>query len=238
MVKEMKEGKRGVYAQILREFALLHKVLTVDLGVEVFLFTHQIYEKIPDAVFVRDWFSTHSPAEHGLPTLILYAMRAPSRRLEKRDELVTFLAGRYQTVINFSPCEAGTVDAIDKIKLGQIKYSDSDGFLAASPVLETNSTGPCKPIESSSFSLDRISKTAFYASPSPRLNEQAMELWGKRMGYKLHRFQLDESALKGKHIHHTRAMLCIGTSFAFVCTEIVVEQDRAAVRHSLQLASF
>jgi hypothetical protein len=57
----------------------------------------------PDAPFCNNWFSTHPGA--GGATLVLYPLLAPSRRLERRDDLVSLLRGRARTVVDLSGWE-------------------------------------------------------------------------------------------------------------------------------------
>lgn len=71
-----------------------------DRGVEVEVFTPPD-GATTDAVFPNNWFSTSSDG-----TLLLYPMRAPSRRRERRPELVETLRGRYGTVIDLTGEEA------------------------------------------------------------------------------------------------------------------------------------
>lgn len=59
----------------------------------------------PDAPFCNNWFSTHPSGPEGRPTLVLYPMLAPSRRLERRADLVSFLAARYPDRLDFSTRE-------------------------------------------------------------------------------------------------------------------------------------
>ena len=40
----------------------------------------------PDAVFPNNWFSTHTAEEGKRGTFVLYPMKAPSRRNERRAE--------------------------------------------------------------------------------------------------------------------------------------------------------
>lgn len=54
----------------------------------------------PDAVFPNNWFSTHP---HG--RLVLYPMMAPSRREERRPEIVAWLEERYPTVVDVTDYE-------------------------------------------------------------------------------------------------------------------------------------
>lgn len=56
----------------------------------------------PDALFCNNWFSTH-PARGGAPpTLVLYPMHAPNRRLERRPELVELLSEGRPRVIDLT----------------------------------------------------------------------------------------------------------------------------------------
>ncbi len=61
----------------------------VDLGVEVHLFDDPV-EQRPDSVFPNNWFSTHPDGR-----VALYPMYAPSRRAERRSDIIAALRGRY-----------------------------------------------------------------------------------------------------------------------------------------------
>ncbi|HQY97678.1 MAG TPA: arginine deiminase-related protein [Phycicoccus sp.] len=56
----------------------------------------------PDSVFPNNWFSTHADG-----TLVLYPMRAPSRRLERRPDIVETLKASYAVnrVLDLSAAE-------------------------------------------------------------------------------------------------------------------------------------
>lgn len=72
-----------------------------DHGVEVEVFTPPD-EETTDAVFPNNWFSTFPDG-----TLLLYPMRAPSRRRERRPDLVAWLEERYGPVVDLTEAEAG-----------------------------------------------------------------------------------------------------------------------------------
>lgn len=59
-------------------------------------------ETTPDAPFCNNWFSTHGGKE---PTLVLYPMMAPSRRLERRPDLVAMLKSAYPRVVDLTAHE-------------------------------------------------------------------------------------------------------------------------------------
>ena len=70
-------------------------------------------ERTPDAPFCNNWFSTHPATElprgghwHHVPaTLVLYPLRAPNRRLERRADLVAMLRTKYPRVVDLSGFE-------------------------------------------------------------------------------------------------------------------------------------
>ena len=67
-------------------------MLVEKAGIQVHLFTHESYHDTPDAVFPNNWFSTHTDLEVGQCTLVLYPMKVPNRRLERRPEFLARLS--------------------------------------------------------------------------------------------------------------------------------------------------
>lgn len=62
----------------------------------------------PDAPFCNNWFSTHPGGSLRGPmqdTLVLYPLLSPARRIERRDDLIELLRGRYRSVIDLSDHE-------------------------------------------------------------------------------------------------------------------------------------
>ena len=82
------------------EFTRLREALE-SRGVEVEWRTAHGNRQAPDAVFPNNWFSTHAGG-----TLVLYPMRAPSRRLERRAEIVEELRDRYPEVVDLTQHES------------------------------------------------------------------------------------------------------------------------------------
>lgn len=78
------------------EFDGLRRALEAA-GVEVVAFAPPANRDVPDAVFPNNWFSTHPDG-----TVVLYPMRAPSRRRERSDEIVRYLEARYPVVLDWS----------------------------------------------------------------------------------------------------------------------------------------
>lgn len=72
-----------------------------DRGVRVHLFD-DLGTDTPDSVFPNNWFSTHADG-----TVVLYPMRAESRRRERRADIVAALRAEYAVtrVLDLSPAE-------------------------------------------------------------------------------------------------------------------------------------
>ena len=87
------EGRKNLklQRQVLKEYSELHRVLTEVAKVQVHLFTHEAYHDTPDACFPNNWFSTHTDFECGECTLVLYPMKVPNRRKERRPEYLSRL---------------------------------------------------------------------------------------------------------------------------------------------------
>ncbi len=71
-------------------------------GVRVHLFEDQGERRTPDSVFPNNWFSTHAGGH-----VALYPMCMPSRRRERRADVIELLKARYrvQDVIDYSGLE-------------------------------------------------------------------------------------------------------------------------------------
>ena len=79
------------------------------IGAVVHLFTHEKWHRTPDALFPNNFFSTHAAPElRPIPTtLVLYPMKAPNRRKERRPEFLHRICAfqRYARVVDMSPYE-------------------------------------------------------------------------------------------------------------------------------------
>lgn len=79
-----------------KEFDSLVEVLT-DAGIEVRIFRQKDSLNTPDAVFPNNWFSTMPDG-----TCILYPMMAENRRLERRENIISFLDAKYGKIIDLT----------------------------------------------------------------------------------------------------------------------------------------
>ncbi len=81
------------------EFSGLQRLLS-EKGIEVLV--HKIRDSLPtpDACFPNNWISTHPGGR-----MVLYPMKAPNRRLERRPELIDQLRKDYPVVLDLSRSE-------------------------------------------------------------------------------------------------------------------------------------
>lgn len=96
------EAAQAIAAAAYREVSVAAARLEAA-GVRVHLFEDTGERDTPDAVFPNNWFSTH-PGGH----IAMYPMHAPSRRRERRSDVIELLKQQYrvQDVIDYSGLEA------------------------------------------------------------------------------------------------------------------------------------
>jgi len=99
-----KEEALDTERKALAEFSGLHRALTAA-GVNIVLHAAERHHKTPDAVFPNNWFSTHPAAETGRSTLVFYPMKTPSRRAERRQNIVEELQAVYEQEVSFEHWE-------------------------------------------------------------------------------------------------------------------------------------
>lgn len=93
------ESPQAIEIAAREEFAQLREALESH-GVEVEWRAAAANREAPDAVFPNNWFSTHAGGR-----LVLYPMKAQSRRLERRAEIVDALRERYPEVLDLTSHE-------------------------------------------------------------------------------------------------------------------------------------
>jgi len=81
-----------------------------------------------------------------------------------------------------------------------------------------------------SLIFDRQNKV-IYASKSPRMHEEVLQVLAAKLGYSTVVFS---STVDGTLVYHTNVMMCVGTHFAIVCLECIEDAaDRQSVSDSL-----
>ena len=94
------ESLQAIEIAAREEFSRLRQALE-SRGVEVVWRPAAADRESPDAVFPNNWVSTHRDGR-----LVLYPMMAPSRRSERREEIVAGLRERYPYVLDLTSHEA------------------------------------------------------------------------------------------------------------------------------------
>lgn len=94
---QMQSSLQAPVEAAMREFQeLKRKLVSADITVNVF----SPKDSSPDAVFPNNWFSTTPDNK-----LILYPMKAPNRRTERRKEIIDKLLKGYTDLIDLSSLE-------------------------------------------------------------------------------------------------------------------------------------
>jgi hypothetical protein len=151
----------------------------------------------PDAIFPNNWVSFHNDG-----SAVLYPMLAPNRRLERREEILEYVArsGGFRL--------SRTIDLTHREAEG--KFLEGTGSLV----------------------LDRMHRVA-YASPSPRTDLDVLGEFAQVMDYDLVMFGAFDAG--HRPVYHTNVVMAVGTRFAVVCGEAILDgRHRAAVFDKLQ----
>jgi len=82
-----------------------------------------------------------------------------------------------------------------------------------------------------SLVLDRVNRIA-YASISPRTDVDVLGDFAQQLDYEVVAFEAVDAG--GVPIYHTNVLMCIGTSFAAICSACIREDERAAVVGALR----
>lgn len=194
-------SRRTIQHNALLEYAKFHQMLTNDFGIRVHLAIND-RKDAPDAVYLNNWFSTHSvhpPKEkahhltHDLkPTVVFYPMKAESRRSERTPDSIRRLKQHYKDVVDFTYAESKEIPA----------------FLEGTGV----------------FVLDRANKIA-YMFESPRADPNLAKVWAERLGFELYN-PGPARDLKGELVYHTNVVMAIGSKVAICCLDVIEDPDR------------
>lgn len=77
-----------------------------------------------------------------------------------------------------------------------------------------------------SLILDRVNKIA-YACYASRTNKDLLELWAQALDYSICSF--GAAVANGDQIYHTNVMMCLGSSYAVICLDAIVDKDERAM---------
>ncbi len=155
-------------------------------GINVHVFDDFGEKETPDSVFPNNWFSTHSGGH-----IAVYPMLTPSRRRERRSDIIEMLKSEYrvQDVIDFSGLEWDNL------------FLEGTGAMV----------------------LDNINRVA-YTAKSNRSSEIILERFCSIFKYEPMAF--DTADENGNSIYHTNVMMCVGSKYALVCLDMIVDEKR------------
>jgi len=177
-----------------KEFDQAVEVLKEN-GINVHVFDDFGEKETPDSVFPNNWFSTHSGGH-----IAVYPMFSPSRRRERRSDIIEMLKSEYrvQDVIDFSGLEWDNL------------FLEGTGAMV----------------------LDNINRVA-YTAKSNRSSEIILERFCSIFKYEPMAF--DTADANGNSIYHTNVMMCVGSRYALVCLDMIVDVNRRQeVKNRLQ----
>ncbi|WP_170557771.1 citrulline utilization hydrolase CtlX [Ruegeria atlantica] len=159
-----------------------------DAGVTVHVFDDHGQQNTPDSVFPNNWFSTH-PGGH----VAIYPMFVPSRRRERRTDVIELLKQEYrvQDVIDYSGLEQDD--------------------------LALEGTG--------AMVLDHVGRIA-YTVKSNRADPVLLERFCTNFNYEPIAFEARDDA--GRDVYHTNVLMGIGTHYALICLDMIIDAERRA----------
>lgn len=157
-------------------------------GVRVHVFDDFGDQNTPDSVFPNNWFSTHAGGH-----VAIYPMFVPSRRRERRTDVIEMLKAEYrvQDVIDYSGLEGDN--------------------------LALEGTG--------AMVLDHIARIAYTVS-SHRADPVLLERFCTHFNYEPMVFEARDAA--GRDVYHTNVLMGIGTEYALICLDMIVDPSRRA----------
>jgi len=221
-------------------------------GAETYLFCHDTYENIPDAVFCHDWFSTHSALETGgEPTLVLYPMKYPNRRRERRLHIIELLLeNHYTRLIDLTSCERpgekieakiydfsewdtpATNKVLQELVTSKSVFMNSKkNEVAAYDAKYIGTEGAY--LEFGALVLDRKNKIAYVGS-GQRCSFQVAQVWKESLNYN-ELITFETTKIEGAPILETSLIFFFGSNYALLCLDmILLEEDKKRITKRLQ----
>lgn len=92
MIRAREHSAEEIRQMAMDEFDEMVRLIR-EKGVKITVIEDQISPRTPDAVFPNNWISTHEDGK-----IVLYPMHAPNRRLERRVDIIDWLASLYPVV--------------------------------------------------------------------------------------------------------------------------------------------
>ncbi|GAM26969.1 hypothetical protein SAMD00019534_101440 [Acytostelium subglobosum LB1] len=203
---------RDTRTKVLQDYSTLHRELRKN-GVNIHLFCHEPHHKTDQAVFVAEWFSTHSAAEVGKKTVVLYPMSDQSRRNERRIDILRNGFSGYDRVIDFTPMESGG-DSYEVTTISALVGNTSNELHIKSPSL---SPANAAYLDFTGLVLDRVNKVVYCAVDEKRYYSAVVTKWAKVLGYTL--VQVESQGFAASQF------LFIGSRVVLFCPSALSEED-------------
>lgn len=92
MIQDKAHSPEEIRHMAMQEFDTMVGLLR-SKGVTITVIEDELSPRTPDAVFPNNWISTHQDGK-----IVLYPMHAPNRRLERRTDIIDWLASLYPVV--------------------------------------------------------------------------------------------------------------------------------------------
>ncbi|EFA74788.1 putative arginine deiminase [Heterostelium album PN500] len=217
---------RETRTKVLHDYSALHRELRKH-NVDVHLFCHEPHHNTDQAVFVSEWFSTHSAEEVGEKTLVLYPMADPSRRDERRTDILSNGFSGYTRVVDFTGMENGA-STYRLTTIAELVGDSNNDTQLKSPTLGLSISQAAREGQYLDFAglvLDRVNKVVYCAVDEERYHSNVIEQWAKVMKYTL---------VKVKSQGYSASMfLFIGSSIVLFCRDALSAEDAALVEKQL-----
>lgn len=198
-------SQQHINQQALQEFDDSVRILREEHGVNVIVLgksEKNADKQLPDAVYPNNWISTHTDG-----TIVVYPMFAKNRRIET-ESLDDALHEFRSRGLKVGPVVRLDTEVFSKNKDGDGDEQQEQEFL--------ESTG--------SMIIDHLNRTV-YAAKSIRTSPKVLQMLFDRTGFYDRLVLFDTQSSTGKPFYHTNIIMAIGTKWAVVCGESIVDNE-------------
>eukprot|EP01132_Coremiostelium_polycephalum_P007952 gene7952-9782_t len=218
---------RDTRQSVLSDYSRLHTLLR-ESGINIHLFCHEPYHHTDQAVFVSEWFSTHSKEELGggnqKDTLVLYPLENLDKRRERRRDILKYALFKYTRVIDLTSCESGVLEARETTVQDFIDQKTPTCNTPRDKINQVKSNGFY--LDFSGIVLDRSNRIAYCSVDDQKYSSAVADLWANKLGYQL---------VKVKSTISANSFLAIGSKFAIFCPDALLQaNDRDSIMKQLK----
>lgn len=177
-------------------------------GIEVDIFEPSPHLQAPDGCYPNNWFSTHARQQETTTPpasrMILYPMKAYSRRLEREAPFISRLRRQYDSFIDLSCYESSS------------SFTSSSSSSPVGIFFEGTGSGI----------IDHIHRKLYYCRSErshTRVAEKVVEAIWPNQSSELIPF--DAHTSNGRPHYHTNVMMSIGTDWSVLCTDCMPNSE-------------